>query len=61
MDNPEIPPVEQLRECLLDQSQPMGKRTRAAFYLRTLGTPPAVKAVSEGAFFVFYVVEVSAD
>lgn len=44
----DFPPTENLRKCLLDQSQPMGKRTRAAFFLRTLGTPPAVEAVCEG-------------
>lgn len=43
-----FPPTEHLRKCLLDQSQAMGKRTRAAFFLRTLGTPPAVEAVCEG-------------
>ncbi|CAK4463033.1 unnamed protein product [Aphanomyces euteiches] len=31
------PSFDQLRESLLDLSQPMGKRTRAVFYLRTRG------------------------
>lgn len=53
MESSGIPSMEELRECLMDQSQPMGKRTRAAFYLRTLGTPPAVKVVGEGVCHVY--------
>lgn len=42
------PSLEQLSDCLIDRSQPIGKRTHAAFFLRTLGTPAAVRAVGDG-------------
>ena len=42
------PTLEQLRDCLLDSSQPIAKRTHSAFFLRTLGTAEAVSAVGEG-------------
>lgn len=42
------PPFEQLRDCLLDRSQPIAKRTHSAFFFRTLGTAEAVNAVGEG-------------
>ncbi|CAM9229126.1 unnamed protein product [Ascophyllum nodosum] len=42
-----IPSLEKLRECLLDRSQPIAKRTHSAFFLRTLGTGEAVNAVGE--------------
>jgi deoxyhypusine monooxygenase len=42
------PPIPALRRCLLNLSQPITKRTIAAFHLRTLGTPEAVAAVAEG-------------
>lgn len=45
---PGTPPLEQLRDCLLDRSQPIAKRTHSAFFLRTLGTADAVSAVAEG-------------
>jgi len=34
-----------LRECLLDLSQPLPRRTHAAFHLRTMGTVEAVDAI----------------
>ncbi|CBJ32165.1 conserved unknown protein [Ectocarpus siliculosus] len=43
----EIPPLQQLRECLLDRGQPIAKRTHSAFFLRTLGSAEAVSAVGE--------------
>lgn len=44
------PSLEQLRDCLLDRSQPIAKRTHSAFFLRTLGTAEAVSAVGEGMY-----------
>lgn len=41
------PPPPALRACLLDLSEPIAKRTHAAFYLRTLATPEAVTIVLE--------------
>lgn len=52
------PSLENLRVCLVDKGQPIGKRTHAAFFLRTLGTPAAVSAVGEG---VWSVVDVDSD
>lgn len=46
------PPLEQLRDCLLDRSQPIAKRTHSAFFLRTLGTAEAVSAVGEGMYVI---------
>ena len=43
-----IPPLEKLRDCLLDRNQPIAKRTHSAFFLRTLGTTEAVNVVGEG-------------
>lgn len=37
----------ELRSCLLDLSQPLPKRTHAAFHLRTLGSSEAVGAIAE--------------
>ena len=45
----EVPPLQELRACLLDRTQPIAKRTHSAFFLRTLGSPEAVSAVGEGA------------
>lgn len=39
------PSVPALRACLVDLAQPIQKRTRAAFYLRTDGGPEAVEAI----------------
>jgi deoxyhypusine monooxygenase len=39
--------VPSLKECLLDLSQPVGKRTHAAFVLRTIGSEEAVLAITE--------------
>lgn len=39
--------LEQYKECLLDLSQPIAKRTHAAFYLRTNGSEEAVLAITE--------------
>lgn len=47
-----IPSLQQLRDCLLDRSQPIAKRTHSAFFLRTLGTTEAVSAVGEGVSIV---------
>jgi deoxyhypusine monooxygenase len=41
------PPLPLLRECLLDLSQPIAKRTQAAFYLRTDGSEDAMRIVCE--------------
>jgi deoxyhypusine monooxygenase len=41
------PSVDALRACLVDVSQPIQKRTHAAFYLRTDGSPAAVAAIGE--------------
>lgn len=35
-----------LRQCLVDTKQPIQKRTHAAFFLRTDGSPEAVDAIS---------------
>jgi deoxyhypusine monooxygenase len=35
------------RDCLIDVGQSLGKRTNAAFFLRTDGSPEAVEAISE--------------
>lgn len=40
-------PLKAFRDCLVDLSQPMAKRTHAAFYLRTAGTLEAVEALVE--------------
>lgn len=40
------PPIEELRSCLLDLSQPISKRTHAAFYLRTMGTTEAADVIA---------------
>ncbi len=45
----DVPPLQELRDCLLDRAQPIAKRTHSAFFLRTLGTAEAVGAVGEGA------------
>ena len=41
------PTIAALRTCLLDLSQPIAKRTQAAFYLRTDGSDAAVDVVLE--------------
>ena len=41
------PPPAALRSCILDLTEPIAKRTHAAFYLRTLGTPAAVEIILE--------------
>lgn len=43
-----FPELSQLVSCVQDTSQPIGKRTHAAFFLRTLATPEAVDAIAEG-------------
>jgi deoxyhypusine monooxygenase len=40
-------PVSKLRECLIDISNPIAKRTHVAFLLRTLGTAEAASVVAE--------------
>ncbi len=42
------PSFEQLSDALLDLQQPMGKRTRAVFYLRTSGTKEDLKVLLTG-------------
>jgi hypothetical protein len=42
------PPIEELESCLLDLDQPISKRTHAAFYLRTMGTPEAAGVIATG-------------
>lgn len=42
-----VPNVDRLRDCLLNLSEPIAKRTHAAFYLRTNGSQEAVDAVAE--------------
>lgn len=37
-----------LRRCLLDLSEPIAKRTHAAFFLRTLASEEAMHAILEG-------------
>jgi deoxyhypusine monooxygenase len=39
--------LETLRACILDLSQPIAKRTHAAFYLRTDGSEDAAKIIAE--------------
>lgn len=41
------PPAAALRTSLLDLTEPIAKRTRAAFYLRTLGTIEAMNIITE--------------
>ena len=41
------PPISALKTCMLDLSQPIGKRTTAAFYLRTIGTIEAAEVIAE--------------
>ncbi|KAG5191128.1 armadillo-type protein [Tribonema minus] len=41
-----FPPVPALGACLADTAQPLGKRTHAAFYLRTIGGADAVDAIA---------------
>jgi len=36
------------RDCLLNLSEPLAKRTHAAFHLRTMGTKEAASAIAEG-------------
>ena len=44
----EFPELDQLVTCVQDLGQPIGKRTHAAFYLRTLATREAIDALSLG-------------
>lgn len=46
------PSFNALKAALLDLSQPMGKRTRAVFYLRTRGGKEDLKVLLEGAFIL---------
>jgi deoxyhypusine monooxygenase len=39
--------IEQLKDCLLDITQPIAKRTHAAFHLRTIGTSECVLIIAE--------------
>ena len=41
------PPIHALKTCILDLLQPIGKRTTAAFYLRTIGTLEAAEIIAE--------------
>ena len=43
----ELPNVEELRERLLNTSNPLAERTRAIFYLRTHGSLDACKALTD--------------
>ena len=43
----ETPSLDSLRTCLLDLSQPIAKRTQAAFYLRTDGSDVAMQIICE--------------
>ena len=43
-----VPPVDTLSKCLLDINEPMGKRTRSLFYLRTEGSEQALQVLCEG-------------
>jgi hypothetical protein len=43
-----FPELSQLVSCVQDTSQPIGKRTHAAFFLRTLATREAVDAIADG-------------
>jgi deoxyhypusine monooxygenase len=47
-----VPTYEALRDALLDLSQPMGKRTRAVFYLRSRGQKEDLAVLLQGAFTV---------
>jgi deoxyhypusine monooxygenase len=47
MSNFKGPSLEALKTCLLDLTQPIGKRTTAAFYLRTIGTVDAAEVIGE--------------
>jgi len=42
------PSLTSLESCLLDLSQPIGKRTTAAFYLRTMGNVEAAQVIAKG-------------
>lgn len=50
----DVPPLQELRACLLDRTQPIAKRTHSAFFLRTLGSAEAVSAVGEGVCVCVY-------
>ncbi|CAM9139669.1 unnamed protein product [Phaeothamnion confervicola] len=41
------PSLLKLCECVVDKTQPLGKRTHAAFHLRTIGSDEAAAAVAE--------------
>jgi hypothetical protein len=43
-----VPTFDALRDSLLDLSQPMGKRTRAVFYLRTRGQKEDLQVLLTG-------------
>ncbi len=43
-----IPPEEELRTTLCSMEQPIAKRMRALFCLRTLNTDSAVEAIGQG-------------
>ena len=47
MSDFKCPPISALKTCILDLSQPIGKRTTAAFYLRTLGTIEAAEIIAK--------------
>lgn len=56
MPTPEgFPELSQLVTCVKDLSQPIGKRTHAAFYLRSLATADAIDALSQGKKFTKYI------
>lgn len=44
------PSFDALKAALLDLSQPMGKRTRAVFYLRSRGGKEDLQVLLEGGF-----------
>jgi deoxyhypusine monooxygenase len=42
------PPLQQLRQTLLDQAENVGKRNHAAYLLRTLGGAESIEAIQAG-------------
>lgn len=48
-----VPSFDALAASLLDLSQPMGKRTRAVFYLRTRGQKEDLQVLLKGAYCIY--------
>lgn len=48
----QMPPLEELKACVLDLSRPIAQRMRSIFYLRTVGGDEAVATLCKGVFMM---------